>query len=234
MVDKGSEPANNPKQMVCLRLMPKGSVQDSPERRSFAGGSMDLGSALRRSAERFPARCAVGGPRPLTYAEWDARTDRLAAAVAAAGVRAGERVLLALGGGEPLASLHLAVNDSARSPCRCRSGSPLPKSPTASTTVRPPWSSPTTRPMPSWPRHFVAHGPARRSPGRRSWQNSTPAAGNPQQDGRRPTTRSASCCIPPAPQVGRRVCPAPTAPSARPPSRTSSRPGSRWARSASA
>jgi 2-furoate---CoA ligase len=71
---------------------------------------MDLGSALRRSAERFPARCAVGGPRPLTYAEWDARTDRLAAALAAAGVRAGERVLLALGGGEPLASLHLAAN----------------------------------------------------------------------------------------------------------------------------
>lgn len=71
---------------------------------------MDLGSALRRSAERFPARRAVGGPRPLSYAQWDARTDRLAAGLAAAGVRAGERVMLALGGGEPLASLHLAVN----------------------------------------------------------------------------------------------------------------------------
>jgi len=71
---------------------------------------MDLGSALRRSAERFPARRAVGGPRPLSYAEWDARTDQLAVGLAAAGVRAGERVLLALGGGEPLASLHLAAN----------------------------------------------------------------------------------------------------------------------------
>ena len=39
---------------------------------------MDLGAAFRRSAERFPDRRAVGGPRPLTYAEWDARTDRLA------------------------------------------------------------------------------------------------------------------------------------------------------------
>lgn len=71
---------------------------------------MDLGSALRRSAERFPARRAVGGPRPLGYAEWDTRTDRLAAGLAAAGVKAGDRVLLTLGGGEPLASLHLAAN----------------------------------------------------------------------------------------------------------------------------
>ena len=71
---------------------------------------MDLGSALRRSAERFPARRAVGGPRPLTYAEWDVRTDRLAASLAAAGVKAGQRVLCALGGGESLASLHLAAS----------------------------------------------------------------------------------------------------------------------------
>ncbi|HSZ38997.1 MAG TPA: class I adenylate-forming enzyme family protein [Trebonia sp.] len=70
---------------------------------------MDLGSALRRSAERFPARRAVGGPRPRTYAEWDARTDRLARGLAASGVAPGQRVLFALGGGEPLASLHLAA-----------------------------------------------------------------------------------------------------------------------------
>ncbi|MGH3168130.1 MAG: class I adenylate-forming enzyme family protein, partial [Trebonia sp.] len=70
---------------------------------------MDLGSALRRSAERFPARRAVGGPRPRTYAEWDAHTDRLARGLAAAGVAPGQRVLFALGGGEPLASLHLAA-----------------------------------------------------------------------------------------------------------------------------
>ena len=31
---------------------------------------------LRWTAERHPDRRAVGGPRtPLTYAEWDARTD---------------------------------------------------------------------------------------------------------------------------------------------------------------
>jgi 2-furoate---CoA ligase len=71
---------------------------------------MDLGSALRRSAERFPARRAVGGPRPLTYAEWDARTDHLAGGLTTAGVRPGGHVMLAIGGGEPLASLHLAAN----------------------------------------------------------------------------------------------------------------------------
>jgi 2-furoate---CoA ligase len=70
---------------------------------------MDLGSALRRSAERFPARRAVGGPGSLSYAEWDARTDQLAGGLLASGARPGERVMLALVGGEPLASLHLAA-----------------------------------------------------------------------------------------------------------------------------
>jgi 2-furoate---CoA ligase len=70
---------------------------------------MDLGTAFRRSAERFPDRRAVGGPRPLTYADWDARTDRLARGLLAAGVRPGQRVLALLEGGEPLASLHLAA-----------------------------------------------------------------------------------------------------------------------------
>ncbi|HEY1700119.1 MAG TPA: AMP-binding protein [Trebonia sp.] len=71
---------------------------------------MDLGSALSRSAERFPRRRAVGGPRPLTYAQWDTRTDQLARGLLARGVRPGQRVLAMLRGGEPLASLHLAVN----------------------------------------------------------------------------------------------------------------------------
>jgi 2-furoate---CoA ligase len=71
---------------------------------------MDIGSALSRSAERFPRRRAVGGPRPLTYAQWDARTDQLARGLQARGVRPGQRVLALLRGGEPLASLHLAVN----------------------------------------------------------------------------------------------------------------------------
>jgi 2-furoate---CoA ligase len=71
---------------------------------------MDLGTALRWAAERYPQRPAVRGRgRHLSYREWDARTDRLARALAADGVRPGDRVALALTGGEPLASLHLAA-----------------------------------------------------------------------------------------------------------------------------
>ncbi|MFB9385448.1 class I adenylate-forming enzyme family protein [Pseudonocardia petroleophila] len=74
------------------------------------GERMDLSTALSWAAERYPHRRAVGGSgRHLTYAEWDARTTRLARALAAAGVAAGDRVALGLGGGEPLASLHLAA-----------------------------------------------------------------------------------------------------------------------------
>ncbi|TQM13426.1 class I adenylate-forming enzyme family protein [Pseudonocardia kunmingensis] len=71
---------------------------------------MDLGTVLRWTAERFPVRPAVrGSGRHLSYREWDARTDQLARALAAEGVRPGDRVALALAGGEPLASLHLAA-----------------------------------------------------------------------------------------------------------------------------
>jgi 2-furoate---CoA ligase len=71
---------------------------------------MDLGTVMRWTAERFPERPAVRGPgRHLSYREWDARTNRLARAMAAAGVRPGDRVAFALTGGEPLASLHLAA-----------------------------------------------------------------------------------------------------------------------------
>lgn len=70
---------------------------------------MDIGSALRRSAERFPARRAVGGVLPLTFAEWDDRTDQLARGLRAYGVRPGQRVMALLAGGEPMASLHLAI-----------------------------------------------------------------------------------------------------------------------------
>jgi 2-furoate---CoA ligase len=45
----------------------------------------------------------------MSYAEWDAHTDRLARVLAALGVRHGNRVALPLAGGEPLASLHLAA-----------------------------------------------------------------------------------------------------------------------------
>ncbi|HEX5116522.1 MAG TPA: AMP-binding protein [Pseudonocardiaceae bacterium] len=70
---------------------------------------MDVGTALSWAADRFPLRRAIGGPRPLTYREWDARTNRLARALAGLGVRAGDRVALLMGGGEPMASLHLAL-----------------------------------------------------------------------------------------------------------------------------
>ncbi|MCW2903426.1 MAG: AMP-dependent synthetase and ligase [Streptosporangiaceae bacterium] len=70
---------------------------------------MDLGTVLRWTAERYPRRCAVGGAKPMSYAAWDAHTNRLARALAALGVGHGDRVALLLAGGEPLASLHLAA-----------------------------------------------------------------------------------------------------------------------------
>ena len=70
---------------------------------------MDVGTALSWAAERFPRHRAVGGPAPLTYLEWDARTNQLARALAGHGVRAGDRVALLMSGGEPMASVHLAV-----------------------------------------------------------------------------------------------------------------------------
>lgn len=70
---------------------------------------MDLARALSWTAERFPGRVGVWGRRPLTYREWDARTNRYARVLADAGARAGDRVLLLMSNGEPMASLHLAA-----------------------------------------------------------------------------------------------------------------------------
>ncbi|MBB5158602.1 class I adenylate-forming enzyme family protein [Saccharopolyspora phatthalungensis] len=70
---------------------------------------MDLGTVLRWTAERYPRRRAVGGPNPMTYAEWDAHTNRLARALADLGVRPKDRVVFLLAGGEPMASLHFAA-----------------------------------------------------------------------------------------------------------------------------
>ncbi|WP_406690259.1 class I adenylate-forming enzyme family protein [Saccharopolyspora sp. ID03-671] len=70
---------------------------------------MDLGTVLSWTAERYPARRAVGGERSMTYAQWDARTNQLARALAELGVGHGDRVVLLLAGGEPMASLHLAT-----------------------------------------------------------------------------------------------------------------------------
>jgi len=70
---------------------------------------VDLATAMSWTAERHPDRRAVGGAHPMTYRQWDAHTNQLAAALADHGVRRGDRVALCLAGGEPLASLHLAT-----------------------------------------------------------------------------------------------------------------------------
>ena len=65
---------------------------------------MDIGRMLSWTADRYPDRLAVGGPRPLTWRQWDARTNQLARALAGQGVRPGDRVVFLLAGGEPMAS----------------------------------------------------------------------------------------------------------------------------------
>ncbi len=70
---------------------------------------MVLGRALSWTAQRYPERTAVGGARPFTYREWDARTNQLARALAGLGVRRGDRVALVTANGEPMASTHLAA-----------------------------------------------------------------------------------------------------------------------------
>src|SRR5262245_35022327 len=69
---------------------------------------MDLATCLEWTTERYPHARAIGGPRPLTFRQWSSRTIQLARALAEQGVRPGDRVVLYLAGGEPLASLHLA------------------------------------------------------------------------------------------------------------------------------
>src|SRR5438045_3488902 len=70
---------------------------------------MVLGRALSWTAERFGERPTMGGERPLTHREWDARTNQLARALGALGVRHGDRVALVTANGEPMASAHLAA-----------------------------------------------------------------------------------------------------------------------------
>lgn len=70
---------------------------------------MDLATVLGWAADRYPHRRAVGGPHPMTYAQWDAHTNQLAHALAGLGVRPGRHVVLSLSGGERHASLHFAT-----------------------------------------------------------------------------------------------------------------------------
>jgi 2-furoate---CoA ligase len=69
---------------------------------------MLLGRALSLTAERHPERVAIAGERPLTYAEWDRRTNRLARGLGGMGIGRGDRVAVVAGNGEPAASVHLA------------------------------------------------------------------------------------------------------------------------------
>ena len=80
----------------------------------------------------------------MTYREWDARTNRLARALAALGVRPPDGVAFLLAGGGPMASLHLAVQKLAAVsvPLSIRFGPP--RSPTAWTTPPRALSSATT------------------------------------------------------------------------------------------
>jgi 2-furoate---CoA ligase len=70
---------------------------------------VDLATTWAWTVERYPHRRAVGGPAPMTWSAWDARTAQLAHALAGLGVRRGDRVALVLTGGEPAAALHIAV-----------------------------------------------------------------------------------------------------------------------------
>jgi 2-furoate---CoA ligase len=69
---------------------------------------MVVGRALSWTAERYPERPAVAGDQPLSYRQWDARTNQLARAFGQLGVRRGDRVALVTANGEPMASAHLA------------------------------------------------------------------------------------------------------------------------------
>jgi 2-furoate---CoA ligase len=69
---------------------------------------MLLSRALSLTAERHPERVAIAGERPLTYAEWDRRTNRLARGLGGLGIDRGDRVAVVAGNGEPAASVHLA------------------------------------------------------------------------------------------------------------------------------
>lgn len=70
---------------------------------------MEIGRALTWTAERFPERTAFAGSRRMTWQEWDERTNRIANAMLALGVRAGDRVATFLSNSEVMASTHLAL-----------------------------------------------------------------------------------------------------------------------------
>jgi 2-furoate---CoA ligase len=71
---------------------------------------MVVGRVLSWTAERYPERQAVAGETPLSYREWEARTNRLARAFGELGTRRGDRVALVTANRESMATAHLAAN----------------------------------------------------------------------------------------------------------------------------
>jgi acyl-CoA synthetase (AMP-forming)/AMP-acid ligase II len=69
-----------------------------------------FGAIVAGQARRVPQRVAVAcGAERLTFGQLDARSDRLAQALLARGLRAGDRVVLYLGNGLPFIELFLAT-----------------------------------------------------------------------------------------------------------------------------
>src|SRR5579884_1956694 len=80
-------------------------------RRRPRGGetAMRLDTLLDLAAERAPrATAIVDGEQRYSYAEWQARVQRVARGLAALGVGLGDRVVLCLRNREELATIHLA------------------------------------------------------------------------------------------------------------------------------
>jgi len=118
---------------------------------------------LAWAADRYPRHRAVGGASPLTYGQWDARTSQLARALASLGVRSRDRVAFVLGGGEPMASLHLAVQKLGAVSVRFPSASARPTWPTAATTP-PRGSRSAMRRPPPWAARLATRLRCRRPP----------------------------------------------------------------------
>jgi len=75
--------------------MAGGLPAQNPERYRQRGGNMNIGNLLTKTARTFPDRPAiVHGPRKLTYAQFNARVNRLANALNHLGVRQGGKVAL--------------------------------------------------------------------------------------------------------------------------------------------
>ena len=83
---------------------------------------MDLATAFGWTVDRCLDQRAVGGSRPMTYREWDARTNQLARVLLDLGVRAGDRLALSLAGGSRWPAFTSQRRSWVRPRCRCRHG----------------------------------------------------------------------------------------------------------------